>query len=159
MQPKPDSVPVTKAALMNIATGPWEGSEVITQGSAAPPARSDDPPQAASSSDPAPRGFRVTKELLEKFSLTKDCPKCESLRRGEERRTVHHSKDCRRRLEGLMAADAELSRKLKEIEDRQNRYMARRLGEHDRPQEAEPAEEETGGQTMNAKRDGQARSS
>ena len=37
IQPRPDGVPTTKAALDAIASGPSGGSEVITQGSAALP--------------------------------------------------------------------------------------------------------------------------
>ena len=44
----------------------------------------------SSKSDPVPRGFRVTKDLLDKFQYSKGCSKCESLRIGEDRDTIHH---------------------------------------------------------------------
>ena len=88
-----------QAALDAIASGPSGGSQVITQGSAATPPREEEQPPGSSESDPVPRGFRVTKDLLDKFDFSKGCPKCEALRRGDNKQTVHHSKECRKRIE------------------------------------------------------------
>ena len=73
----------------------------------------------------------MTKELLDKFNYTKGCPKFEALKRGDDRGTVHHSKECRKRIEQCMSEDPELRRKLSEVEERQNRRLERRIGEHD----------------------------
>ena len=85
VHPKPESAHTTKASLDVIDTGPAGGTEVITQASSGSVPKVVDPPHAASPSDPVPRGFRVTKELLDKFNYTKDCPKCEALKRGDAR--------------------------------------------------------------------------
>ena len=142
IQPRPDGVPTTKAALDAIAPGPSGGSEVITQGSAAlPPGKAEKAP-GSSDYDPVPRGFRVTKDLLDKFEFSKGCPKCESLRRGENRTTVHHSKGCRKRIEELMKKDPALNKKVSEVEDRQNRWLGRRVEAHDAPAPPTPSTEQ-----------------
>ena len=65
IQPRPDSVLTTKAALDVIASGPAGGSEVITQGIAAPPGRQEEEAPEPSESDPVPRTFSVTKQFLD----------------------------------------------------------------------------------------------
>ena len=95
IQPKPEGVPITKASLDVIAPGPAGGSAVITQKSSGPTKKAEDVIPGASESDPVPRGFRVTKELLDKFDYSNGCPKCEALRRGDRHQTVHQSKECR----------------------------------------------------------------
>ena len=97
-----------------------------------PPGKEEKAP-GSSESDPVPRGFRVTKDLLDKFDFSNGCPKCESLRRGETRTTIHHSKECRKRIEELMKKDPALNKKLSEVEDRQNRWLGRRVEAHDAP--------------------------
>ena len=99
IQPKPEGVPTTKASLDVIASGPAGGSAVITQKSPGPTEMAEDVTPRASESDPVPRGFRVTKDLLDKFDYSKGCPKCEALRRGDRHQAVHHSKECRKRIE------------------------------------------------------------
>ena len=91
--PKPDSTHVTKSSLVNIKTRPWETTGVITQDSHAKPPKSTDPPSGPSASDPVPRGLRITRDLLEKYSLTKGCPKCEAIRREDDSNTVHHNRE------------------------------------------------------------------
>jgi hypothetical protein len=92
----------------------------------------------SSKTDPVPRGFRVTKDLLDKFQYSKGCSKCESLRRREDRDTIHHSKDCRKLVEELMKQDPALNKKLSEVEDRQNRWLGRRVEAHDAPTHPTP---------------------
>ena len=150
IQPRPDGVPTTKAALDAIASGPSGGSEVITQGSAAMPPGKEDKAPGSSEPDPVPRGSRVTKDLLDKFELTKGCPKCESLRRGENRTTIHHSKECRKRIEELMQKDPTLIKKLSEVGDRQNRWLGRCVEAHDVPATPTPSE----GQALEASANG-----
>ena len=88
--------------------------------------------QPSQSVEPVPRSFRITQDIIEKFGLTKGCPKCEALRRNDEHRTVHHSRECRTRLEVEMTKDTALSKKLSEIEERQKHYLARRVESSDR---------------------------
>ena len=111
--PKPASSHATKSALVNIKTRPWESTGVITQDTASKPPRSTDPPSGPSASDPVPRGLRITRALLEKYSLTKGCPKCEAIRREDDSNTVHHNRECRKRIESAMAEDNEHSSKLR----------------------------------------------
>ena len=91
-----------------------------------------------------PRGFRITQSLLDKFDYSKGCPKCEALRRGDVEYTGHYSTECRKRIQELMREDPELSKKLKEVEDKQHRWIGRRIEAHDardttRPQQAPEA--------------------
>ena len=97
--PRPDTVKVTKEALNNIKVGPWNPSEVITQGSGGKPSPVVEETQPPQAEEPVPRSFRITLELLGKFDYTKGCPKCEALRRGDEHKTVHNSRECRKRLD------------------------------------------------------------
>ena len=131
IQPKPEGVPTTKASLDVIASGPAGGSAAITQRSSSPVKRAEDGNPGASASDPVPRGFRVTKDLLDKFDYSKGCPRCESLRRGDRTQTTHHSKECRKRIEASMREDPELKKKLGEVEEKQNRWIGRRIEAHD----------------------------
>ena len=89
-----------------------------------------------------PRGFRVTKDLQDKFDYSKGCPKCEALRRGDNRQTVHHSKECRKRIEERMRQDPALKQKLSEVEERQNRWIGRRIEAHDAPASPTPVMEQ-----------------
>ena len=57
IQPRPEGVATTKAALDVIATGPAGGSEVITQKSAGPSKRAEEVTPGPSESDPVPRGL------------------------------------------------------------------------------------------------------
>ena len=129
--PKPDNTPVTKSSLINIKTRPCEVKGVITQDTPSKPHTSKDPPTGPSPSDPVPRGLRITRDLLERYSLAKGCPKCEAIRRNHDSNSVHHHRDCRKRVEQALAQDADDSQQLKEIEQRQNKYLARRVEEQD----------------------------
>ena len=131
IQPKPEGVLTTKASLDVIASGPAGGSAVITQKISGPTKRAEDGIPGPSESDPVPRGFRVTKDLLEKIDDTKGCPKCESLRRGDRHQTVHHSKGCRKRIEERMKEYPQPRKKLDEVEEKQNRWIGRRIEAHD----------------------------
>ena len=119
IQPKPEGVPTTKASLDVISSGPAGGSGVITQKSSSPSKKADDVTPGASASDPVPRSFRITQTLLDKFDYTKGCPKCEAMRRGHEHKTVHHKRDCRKRIETEMNRDDLLSKKLSDIEEKE----------------------------------------
>ena len=76
-------------------------------------------------------GVSESPKIFLTYSLTKGCPKCEAIRRIDETNTVHHNKECRTRIEQCMSQDAEHSQKLKEIENRQNKYLARRVDGHE----------------------------
>ena len=132
MHPRPDTVNITRKALNNIGVGPWNTTEVITQGSEAKPSPSTEETQLPSSEEPVPRSFRITQELLSKFGYSKGCPKCEALRRGDEHRTVHHNRECMKRVDHEMNKDDALSRTLSEVEERKKGYLARQVETSDR---------------------------
>ena len=88
--------------------------------------------QPSLADEPVPRSSRITQELLGRFDYTKGCPKCEALKMGDEHRTVHHSRECRKRLEKEMTEDDLLSKKLAEVEERKNKYLARQVESADR---------------------------
>lgn len=67
IQPRPEGVPTSKASLDVISLGVAGGSEVITQKSAGPSKKAEEVAPGPSESDPVPRGFRVTKDILDKF--------------------------------------------------------------------------------------------
>ena len=127
VHPRPDTVNITKEAFANIKVGPWSPSEILTQGSGARPSPMTEETQPSLSDEPVPRSFRITQELLGRFDYTKGCPKCEAVRRGDEHRIVHHSRECRKRLEKEMTEDDLLSNKVAEVEGWQNKYFARQV--------------------------------
>jgi len=47
-----------------------------------------------------PKGFKITREDLQRHGASKDCPGCKSLAKGTRQQA--HSKECRRRLGNLM---------------------------------------------------------
>ena len=51
------------------------------------------------------------------------------IRREDDSNTVHHNRVCRKRVELDMEKNADRSKKLKDIEERQDKYMARRMKE------------------------------
>ena len=131
VHPIPAGTQPTKASLTSIKTGPWGATEVITQDTKTDAPKSKDVPSVPSPTDPVPRGFRITRDVFEKYSLTKGCPKCEAIRREDDSNTIHHNRECRKRIEAAMTQDVEQNKKLREIEERQNKYLARRVEEHD----------------------------
>ncbi len=123
---------VTRETLNLIKVGAWDPSEVITQGSEDKPSPSTEVTQPSQTAEPVPRSFRITQEHLAKFSFTKGCPKCEALRRGDEHKTVHHNRECRYIIETEMSRVDLLSKKLSDIEERTNGYLARRVEASDK---------------------------
>ena len=53
-------------------------------------------------------------------------------RRGDQHNTVHHSGECRKRLETEMGRDESMSKKLSEIEEKKQGYLARRVEASDK---------------------------
>ena len=132
MDPRPDTVKVTRESLNRIKVGPWDPSEVITQDSEDKPSPSKDETQPSPTAEPVPRSVRITQERLEKFGFAKGCPKCEALRRGDEHKSVHHNTVCRKRIDSDMSRDDLLSKKLSDVEEKKKGYLARRVEASDR---------------------------
>ena len=105
--------------------GPWEPSEVITQGSEAKPPPSTEETQPSRKTEPVPRSVRITQERQETFGYTKGCPKCAALSRGDEHQSLSHNAECRKRMESEMGKGSVLSEKQSEIEDRKQGFIAR----------------------------------
>ena len=74
VDPRPDTVKVTKESLTCIKVGPWDPSEVITHGSEIKPPASTEETQPPQRAEPVPRNVRITQERLEKFGFTKWVP-------------------------------------------------------------------------------------
>ena len=70
VHPRPEIVKVTREALDYIKVGPWNPSEVITQGSGETPAPMVEETQLPQTGEPVPRSFRIPDELLQKFDYT-----------------------------------------------------------------------------------------
>ena len=64
VHPRPDTVKITEEALLYIKVGPWNPSEVITQGSGIRPSPMAEETQPSPADEPVPRSFRITQELL-----------------------------------------------------------------------------------------------
>ena len=96
-------------SLTNIKTGPRGATEVIPQDTKVDAPKSKDIPSVPSPSDPVPRGLRITRDILETYDLTKGCPKCEAIRRDDDSNTVHHNRECRKRIEAAMTQDVEVA--------------------------------------------------
>ncbi len=60
------------------------------------------------------------------------CPQSGALRRGDEHKHVHHNIDCRKRVETEMGRDDLLSKKLSDIEEKKEGYLARRVEASDK---------------------------
>ncbi len=88
VHPRPETVRITKDLLNNIKVGPWNPSEVITQGTMGNPAPMKEDIQLPQTGEPVPRNIRITEELLQQFDYTKGCPKCEALPRGDDHNSV-----------------------------------------------------------------------
>ena len=88
---------VTRESLNCIKVGPWDPSEVITQGSEDKLPHSTEETQPSRKTEPVPRSVRITQEKLDKFGYTEGCPKCAALSRGDEHQSLSHTADCRRR--------------------------------------------------------------
>ncbi len=142
MEPRPDTVRVTRESLNSIKVGPWDPREVITQGSEAKPSPSTEETQHSRTTEPVPRSVRITQERLEKFGFTKGCPKCEALRRGDEHTLVHPSRVCRKRFEVDMPKYYMLSKKLSEVEEINQHYIAGRIESSDQGRIGERAADE-----------------
>ena len=99
VHPRPETGKFTRDALHNIKVGPWNPSEVITQGSLGKPAPMAEETQPPQMGEPVPRSLRITEELLQNFDYIKGCQKCSKMKRGEKSDTVHHSTLCRSRIE------------------------------------------------------------
>ncbi len=129
---RPETVKVTKDALNNFKVGPWNPSEVLTQVSEGKPSSMVEETQPPRAEEPVPRSFRITQEPRGKFDYTKGCPKFEALRRGDEHRTTHHSRECRQPFKIEMQKDDLLSKTFSEVEEKKKHYIARQVESSDR---------------------------
>ena len=88
--------------------------------------------------EPNVRRLVITHEIIKKVGYTDECLKCSQLRRGEKSDKAH-SEECRTRVENLMRDHPELSAKLREAEERQDAYCARRVEAEDARRDPAPA--------------------
>ena len=144
VHPRPETVKITRESLNNIKVGPWNPSEVITQDSVGRPAPMVEVTQPPPAGGPVPRNLRITEEHLLRFNYTKGCPKCEAIKRGDPHKDVRHSTACRQRLEEEMKQDDVMSKRLAEVEERKNRFLARRVEASDQTRVEEGHAEEQG---------------
>ena len=124
--PRPETVKVTKEALCAIKTYPWTPSGVITQEQVERPGRFAEQERENPYGEPVPRSLRITAELLEEFGLTKGCPKCEAIKRKASH-TVHHSRECRERIESRIKESGKHAGRLADAEQRKTQFLARRV--------------------------------
>ena len=81
--------------------------------------------------EPVPRSVSFTQELVDNIGYSKGCPRCEAMRRGDDLRTVHHSRECRNRVEGIMREGIGYAQTHAEVERKKDQYLARRVEEGD----------------------------
>lgn len=136
--PRPGGVKLTKEMLDKIKGSPWNPTGVITHDARVLPPRGQEAPQGdgQGESGPAPRGVRITNEVLERFGFTPLCPRCQAIQRGDPHRSTHHSRDCRRRLEEAMEQSESHARAVENAAERKRRY-AEVSSEQDTTQEGE----------------------
>ena len=82
--------------------------------SRAPVARPEDPV-----TPPIARRTLIHRKYLERFGYTTDCKKCREILRGDET-PLGHSEFCRKRIEGEMAKDVELKKRLAVVQKRRD---------------------------------------
>ena len=70
VQPRPDTIRITRESLNQMKVGPWDPSEVITQDSEDRPSPSAEETQPSQRREPVPRSIRITQDRLEKFGYT-----------------------------------------------------------------------------------------
>ena len=74
---------------------------------------------------PAPKRVQITKEVVKRFGATPGCAKCKGVLAGDRSyQYVHHSTECRVRMEALMRQDEKFNRLLEAAEERQTKRIA-----------------------------------
>ena len=81
---------------------------------------------------PAARRVMITKEYIHKFGATDGCAKCRAVLANDfTQPTLAHDAVCRARIEGLLASDPVLCRRLDRATQRQEEFLARRVAAGD----------------------------
>ena len=93
VQPRPDTVRITRASLNNIKVGPWNPSEVIIQGSEAKPPPSTEEFQSPPLAGLVPRSFRITREDIERVAYSDGSMGCNAMRASKPAQTHRHIVD------------------------------------------------------------------
>ena len=79
-----------------------------------------------------PKRVQITKEAVNKFGGTPGCLKCRGVVSGDRTyQFVHHSPECRTRMEDLMRRDDQFARKVEAAEERQKKRIAEVLEKKD----------------------------
>ena len=82
---------------------------------------------------PTPKRVQITREVINRLGGTPGCLKCRGVLAGDRSyQFVHHTDECRRRMENLMRQDELFSKKLEAAEERQTRRIAEVLERRDR---------------------------
>ena len=85
-------------------------------------------PRVGNEGGPAVRRVLITRAYVQRFGPTPDCSKCRAILAGDNANpTLAHSRDCRVRMEGLLALDPVLAQRLDRAQSRQDDYLARRV--------------------------------
>ena len=100
-------------------------------------------PRPEASAIPRARAVMITKEYIEKFGPTEGCAKCRAVLTGSTASPgMGHSSGCQVRMEGLLADDPVLSRRLVRARGRQDEFLARRVEAGDESAVKRPRSEE-----------------
>jgi hypothetical protein len=89
-------------------------------------------PRGLDAEVPQPRGFKISRDIVERFGPTDTCRKCQALVAGDLSLTaLGHSLTCRARMTELLGADPVLARRLDNMKRREDEYMERRIAAGD----------------------------
>ena len=89
--PKPRGTAVTHEDLNNVLSALGGPTGVMERAPRGPMSKEPRVPAREDEGRLDVRSFRIREAILSKFGFTKDCPRCEALRRGEGGKTVHHN--------------------------------------------------------------------
>lgn len=75
----------------------------------------------------APRGVRITRELVQRFGTSLGCSKCRALLEGNKAHTLNHSTECRERIVKRMREDPVLKETVEASDYRKTEWLAKQL--------------------------------
>ena len=105
-------------------------------------------PRGLEAEIPQPRGFKISREMIERFGPTDTCRKCQALIAGDTSlSSLGHSLTCRARMTELLGADPVLARRLDNVRRREDEYIERRVAAGDTSAEAKRRRRPLGGDT------------
>ena len=94
-----------------------------------PDGQQEENPDVIEAPERPPYRVKCTKAILEKVGYTPRCKKCAAMRANDKAKTnnLHHTDECRTRVEAEMEKDPTMKKAVQSAEDRQNEWFATRI--------------------------------